>query len=132
MFKLGLINNVVSTKKENIVHTPESSLKKIIPNKNIYKDISVINRINTTIEFLINMKNTKLIYELYGLMESQIQIYNEYETYRVLELTLEQFDIFKRNNIEMEIFKKEPFFVDSILVYQKRSINYKFLVQNLK
>ena len=126
MFKLGLINNVVSTKKENIVHTPESSLKKIIPNKNIYKDISVINRINTTIEFLINMKNTKLIYELYGLMESQIQIYNEYETYRVLELTLEQFDIFKRNNIEMEIFKKEPFFVDSILVYQKRSMNYKF------
>lgn len=124
--KLGLINTVVSTKKENIAHTPESSLKKIIPNKNINKDIPGINRINATIEFLINMKNSKLMYELYRLMEDQIQIYNEYETYRVLELTSEQFDIFKRNNIKMEIFKKEPFLVDSILVYQKRSINYKF------
>lgn len=124
--KLSLINNVASTKKENIAHNPESSLKKIIPSKDIKDDIPVINRINPTIEFLINMENSKLMHELYRLMENQIQIYNEYKSYKVLELTSEQLDIFYKSNIELEIFKKEPFFVDSILVYEKRNINYKF------
>lgn len=124
--KLGLINLIEPAKKENIAHNPESSLKKIIPKKDIKECIPVINKINTTIEFLISMKNSKLIYELYRLMEGQVQIYDEYGTHRVLELTSEQFSIFSKNNIEMEIFKKEPFLVDSILVYEKRKINYKF------
>lgn len=131
--KIGIINTKTSSKKENSTNNVDSSLTMNVPDKNVNKDnenifnnISIINKINNTIEFLINMNNSKLLYELYSLMENQIQIYDENKTYRVLELTQEQLNIFKKNNIEMEIFKKEPFCIDSIIVYEKRNIEYKF------
>lgn len=123
--KLGLKNKLIKNQKENVAYSSESSLKEVIPTKDNNKSVFDINKINTTIEFLINMKNSKLIYELYRLMENQIRIYNEYETHKVLEITSEQLEIFTRNNIKMEIFQKEPFFIDSILVYEKKSIEYK-------
>lgn len=129
--KLNLINNRIPSKKENIPNNVNSSLQTKSLNindndKNVCNNISNINKINNTIEFLIKMNNSKLLYELYDLMQNQIQIYNENKTYRVLELTLEQLDIFNKNNMEIELLKREPFSIDSIVVYEERSISYKF------
>lgn len=118
--------NGIPSQNKNIRYSSDLLTKEFIRNKDIYSYISHINEINQTIEFLINMNNSKLMVELYRLMENQIRIYDVYGCSRVLELTAEQFKIFKKYNIGAEMFEVEPFSVDSILVYEIKMIDYKY------
>lgn len=107
--------------EKNIPYKDISHSSELSPKENIEN----INKVNSMIQFLIDMNNSKLMYELYLLMENQIITYNKYIEHRVLELTLEQYDLFIKNNLTMDRFTKKPFEVDSIVVCEYESIKYK-------
>lgn len=90
------------------------------------QDIDSINVINSMIEFLIKMNNSKLMYELYLLMYNQIKEYNKFQTTRVLELTKEQYNLFMEKGILLNRFTEEPFNVDSVVVCGYEKLKYKF------
>lgn len=133
--KLGFSNKIKPKKTENVSHDSASNKK----NNNIVEEfekgnlnIQLINRINDTIKFLIEMDSPKLIEELYQYMKGQIRIYDKYDIFKVLELTTEQVQIFKNKGIDIELFKEEPFNVDSVVVYENKELNYKYIDSELE
>lgn len=124
-------SNLVSSEEKNISLNSSSlvsnqKLYSLDKDENIYEYISNMNKINYTIEFLVKINSEQLMKELYSLMESQICIYRDIKMSRILELTVEQFDILKKYNVELEYFKSEPFLIDSITIYEKVRLNYKY------
>ena len=112
-------NNILNLEKENLL------------------DISQVNTINNTLDFLIKMNNSNLLVELYNFLKKQIKNYSAYNNQRVLEITAEQLAIFTNNNIDLDMFKKEPFSINSIIVYENTQINYRYYdstigISNLK
>ena len=101
-------NNLLNLEKENLL------------------DVNQVNTINNTLDFLIKMNSSNLLLELYNFMKKQIRNYSEYDNERVLEITPEQLAIFTNHNINLDIFKKEPFSINSILVYENTQINYRY------
>lgn len=109
-------------------------IKKESRENEIYKglNVKIIDEINDTLIFLINMKSPKLMYELYGLMKNQIQVYTDFNCFRVLELTSAQFKIFKSVKFEMDLFTQKPFNINSIVVQERTSLNYKYVDTKLE
>lgn len=128
--KLGFSNKIKQAQDEKNISYDSVSIKKEFKQSNL--NIQLTNKINDTIEFLIDMSSPKLMEELYGFMKSQIKTYDKYENCRVLEITSEQLNVFEDSNISIEIFREEPFNVDSIVVYENREIDYKYIDSELE
>lgn len=128
--KLVFSNKTKQVQDEKNISHSSVSIEKEFEQSNL--NIQLINKINDTIKFLIDMGSPKLMHELYGFMKNQIKTYNKYEDSRVLEITSEQLNVFEDSNISIEIFREEPFNVDSIVVYENKEIDYKYIDSELE
>lgn len=128
-------------KKEQKINNYDNSISSSVSNINMIDecefeegnlDITEANKLNRIIDFLSELNFSKLRYELYDFMKKQIRVYNKYESFKVLELTKEQLDIFNSRNISIDEFKKEPFTVDAVVVHEEKEIEYKYFDSELE
>ena len=125
------LDKIFSNEQSNINNQDEvpyskSQIKNINSKKNTRLDINRVNNINNTIEFLLKMNNSNLLFELYNFMKAQVITYSQYNNHKVLELTQEQLLLLEKYKIDLELFKNNPFNIDSIVVYQNRYITYRY------
>ena len=113
-----------NSQDKNLYSTHQT--KDINSKKNNRLDIDRVNSINNTIEFLLKINSSNLLFELYNFIKEQIITYPECDNYKVLELTQEQFLLLEKYKIDLKLFESNPFNIDSIVVYQNRYISYRY------